>query len=58
MYDENQYVGAAASYVGLRVKTRVFGKRLVFDPNEIKSCQEQIGHYNGMLDSFMTSLNV
>jgi len=57
MYEENNAV-AAPETNGFRSKARVVGKRLAFDPNEIKSCREQIGHYNGMLDSVMTSLNL
>ena len=58
MHDENQDVSAAVGPHGFRGKVRVVGKRLTFDPNQIKSFREQIGHYNGMLDSFMTSLNL
>jgi len=56
MYDANHELASPGS--GVRNKTRVFGKRLMLDSNEIKRCREQLGHYNGMLDCIMTSLSV
>ncbi|KAK1750984.1 ankyrin repeat-containing domain protein [Echria macrotheca] len=56
IYDVNNAITASGH--GFKDKASVFRKRLTLDANDIKSCRDQIGQYNGMLDSFMISLNV
>lgn len=54
----NEYHALTTSEThGLTSQARKIGKRLTFDPKELKSCRDEIVHYNLMLNSFMTSLS-
>ncbi|RTE83641.1 hypothetical protein BHE90_001843 [Fusarium euwallaceae] len=56
MYNENHTLATDASH-GIGSHARKIGKRLVFEPDAIKDCRQEIIHSNAMLSSFMGLLN-
>ncbi|RSL55850.1 hypothetical protein CEP53_006964 [Fusarium sp. AF-6] len=56
MHNENHTLATDASH-GIGSHARKIGKRLVFEPDAIKDCRQEIIHSNAMLSSFMGLLN-